>query len=144
MILDYLKEIDILVLKKMFSICKNNNDCYPSPVQGKILSYLYNNRDKEIYQKDLENLLHCSKVSLSEMLNKLETSGDIERVQGNLDKRKKRIILTEKSKIKLEVFTKYLIEVEELLLKDFSKKEKENLEYLLSKVRENLKEDKDV
>ena len=62
--------------------------------QGWLIGYLYNNRDKELYQRDLEEKLHLAKSSIATILQTLEQSGYIRRETPPHDARQKKIVLT--------------------------------------------------
>lgn len=68
-----------------------------TPIQGRILIALYNN--KEMYcQKKIEEFVPCNKSTLSNILKTMEKNGLIKRIGDGDDSRKKNIILTTKAK----------------------------------------------
>ena len=58
-ILESLRELNILIKRKLFLILKENgiNEA-PNPLQVSIFMYLYNNKNKEVSQADLVKELH--------------------------------------------------------------------------------------
>lgn len=65
--------------------------------QGRLISYLCENSDRIIFQKDIENHFNTRRSTVSVTLTALEKSGYIKRVSVNTDARLKRIIATEKA-----------------------------------------------
>ncbi len=67
---------------------------YLTVSHGWIIGYLYRNRDKEIFQKDLEVKMHLAKSSITAILQAMEKNGFIQRVPVERDARLKKIVLT--------------------------------------------------
>lgn len=65
--------------------------------QGRLISYLCENSDRIIFQKDIENHFNTRRSTVSVTLTTLEKSGYIKRVSVNRDARLKRIVATEKA-----------------------------------------------
>lgn len=87
-----LREVDILIKKMIFKHSKDKDiGDFPSPLQERIMIYLVDNKDSIIYQKDLERELNVSKVTISEVLNKMEKNGVIIRESSEVDGRNKKI-----------------------------------------------------
>lgn len=63
---------------------------------GRILGHLFHNRDKVIYQRDLEETFGLARSTVANMVKELEQQGYITRETDNADARFKRVILTEK------------------------------------------------
>ncbi len=61
---------------------------------GWLIGYLDDNRDKVIYQRDLEDQLHLAKSSIATILQTLEQAGYIRRETPPHDARQKQVILT--------------------------------------------------
>lgn len=64
--------------------------------QGRLLHYISLKKDGSIRQKDIENEFKIRGSSATEMLQKLEKNGFIERIEDKEDKRSKTIHITEK------------------------------------------------
>ena len=88
-----IQSLNNCVKKKLFSLKKEDDNICPKPLQGAIINYLYENKKKDIYQKDLEIAFNISKAAISDVLNTMEKNEMIERVQSDLDARYKKIIL---------------------------------------------------
>lgn len=61
---------------------------------GWVIGYLYDNRDKSVYQRDIEKQFSVSRPTMTEILKLMEKNGLIERVRDESDARLKRIELT--------------------------------------------------
>lgn len=135
-----LKKLDIEIARRLFSISKENKiEDAPSPLQSRILKYLVKNKDKEIYQKDLEDIFQISKATVSSVLFTMENNKIIQRVVSSNDARSKRIELTEKSK---EVYKNMQIVIEKLnkeLEKGLSDEEINTFYNILDKLYKNIK-----
>lgn len=79
-------------------------------VNGWAIGYLYDNRDKDIFQKDFENKFSIRPSTASNILKTMEQKGFIERVSVESDARLKKIVLTDKA---IEIHKKVIIEIED-------------------------------
>ena len=82
----FLKQIEIEKLSK------------PTPTQMQIMDYFLDNNKKEIFQKDLEDILHLRRATVSGVLQTMEKNKLIQRVTDEEDTRIKKIILNKKAK----------------------------------------------
>ena len=69
-----------------------NNDL--TNIQIAILCYIDRNKNKEIYQKDIENFLKIRRSTTTEILNTMERKYLITRTENIKDKRKKIITIS--------------------------------------------------
>ena len=65
--------------------------------EGTVIDYINHNKDISIYQKNIEQVLMIRRSTVTELLNKMERKGLIERQSVAIDKRLKRIVLTDKA-----------------------------------------------
>ena len=65
-------------------------------VQGFVIGYLYSNRNRDIFQRDLEKQFNLRRSSITSVLNNLEKKAYIRREEVNNDKRLKKVVLTAK------------------------------------------------
>lgn len=80
--------------------------------QGKALYYLFKHSEKDLFVKDIEQALHISKSVASNLVKRMEKNGLIRLQTSSVDKRYKRLVLTEEGLSKigpLEEFHKDLI-----------------------------------
>ena len=109
-----IKVIDNMISRQIISL-KHKCPLHITPVQVRILSYINEQNQKEIYQKDLENIFNMRRSTVSGILKNMEKNNLIKRIDSPKDARIKQIILTDYSKdiskhmkIKREEFDKKL------------------------------------
>ena len=68
-----------------------------SGTEGKIIHYLFENRDKTDYQKNIESVFGLRASTATQVIASLEKAGLIRRVTSAADGRYKEIVLTEKA-----------------------------------------------
>ncbi|GEM_PF-4009466 len=95
-VLKELKELDHLIKGSMFKDKKMEKK-KPSLSALQIARYLNQNIDKAVYQKDIAEAVGLKKSTITECLDEMEKDKMIERIPDESDKRKNRIILTEKA-----------------------------------------------
>lgn len=66
-------------------------------VHGWAINYFYENRDRDIFQKDFEEKFSIRRSTASNMLKLMEKDGYIKRVSVENDARLKKIVLTNKA-----------------------------------------------
>lgn len=107
-------------------------------MHGWVLGFLYDNRDRDIFQKDLENIIETRKSSITNMLQTMEQNGLIVRQSVDKDARLKKIVLTQKG-IDLQSRIKYTLNnFEENLIEGISNEEVEVFYKVLEKINKNL------
>jgi len=89
------KEMFILTnkLKRLLDKKHSINGLYAG--QSRILTYLYHKKDEVTYQKDLEQAFQIRGGTVTGMIDVLVNNGYIQRIESELDRRKRRIILTD-------------------------------------------------
>lgn len=108
---------------------------------GYIIGYIYENRDRDVFQRDIEKEFNLRGSTVTNMLNLMEKNGLIERKSVDGDRRLKKIALTDKA-----------IEIQQLVINDFEKLEKtiskgidekdaEVFFSVLDKINSNIKEE---
>jgi len=107
-----------------------------NPAQGRILFALWKRDDVPITELARETLLH--KSTLTKMLDHLEASGHIQRVQPPEDRRATNIRLTEKNRRLKAKYDAVSNEMRAIYYRGFSEEEVAWLGDLLGRVLENL------
>lgn len=105
---------------------------------GRALRYFYQNRDKDIFQKDFEKEFDIRRSTASNILSLMEKNGLIERKSVSRDARLKKIILTKKA---LELHHKVdeaFIKMEEDISEGITDEEKEVLLKIIEKINTNI------
>lgn len=89
-------------------------------------------------QKDLASFVGIKYSSMSERLDKLEKNGYIERAIDEDNLKFKRIFITKEGKLAAVQCKRILREIEDILFKGFTKKDKNQFEEYLEKMISNL------
>ena len=77
-VISEIKNLNNCMVKKLFTLGKKEDERFhPRPLQVEIITYLIENKDKTIYQKDIEEKLKISKAAVSDVLNSMEGRGII-------------------------------------------------------------------
>lgn len=132
-----IKLLDNLIGRKLIQNEKDKKKL--SHVQVSIIKYLFENREKTIYQNDLESFLNVRRSTISGILKTLEKRNFIKRVDSKKDARKKEILLTDYSYQKSKIMKKKVTEFETLLTKNISYEELNIFFNVIDKIKENLK-----
>lgn len=115
----------------------------PKGVNGWAIHYFYDNRDKQIFQRDFESRFSIRRSTASNILKTMEQNGFIQRVSVENDARLKQIILTEKA-IKIhEEIMKDIERREALLRKGFTEAEIEQFVDMIDRLIINLEDKND-
>ena len=108
-----------------------------TPVQSHIVGYLYHNRERALYQRDVEAEFSIGRATASKLLTAMERNGLIRRSAVAGDARLKRLELTDKALAHMEQIRLGLNQLEEHVTRDLTEEEKETLIRLLQKVEHN-------
>ncbi len=145
MVINYLRELDISIKKKMFFYGKKAHITNsPSPLQVRIFMYLYNHSDSLVSPTDLVKELKVSKVAISEALTKMENNGNITIKESKQDGRKKVLTYSEQGRKTMEAMLSSLNNLNNELTKGIGEHDLETFINVLQKMKENLEEEKDV
>ena len=123
-------------------IC-NNKDLFcgdPSATQMIIMNYILNHQNEDIYQKDLEEVLHLRRATVSGVLQTMEKHELVERVLCDNDVRCKKIILKEKAKKMFDVKKIDFFKLEEVIKKGLSDEEIEIFCHIIESMQNNINE----
>lgn len=142
-VLRKIKELEHLTAKKVImnnSDFENNIESLPapSPTQMQIMEYILANSDKEIYQKDLENILGIKRATVSGVLQTMEKNGLIERIIDENDTRTKKIILKKETREIFEKRKKIFISLEKKMTENISDDELQFFFKIIDKMEKNL------
>lgn len=141
------KSVGILlkcINKEIASIINKELEIYGiTLMQNEVLHYIYfKEKSQDINQKDIEKFFNCSNPTVTGILNRLQAKNLVSREPKKEDARYKIIKLTnEGRKIVEDGHQEKAIQMEQRLKKNLSVSESEQLEDLLVKVLEGLKEE---
>lgn len=110
-----------------------------SATNGYILFYLNENKDKDIFQKDLEGYFSITRSTASKVISLMESKGLLTRGGVSGDARLKKLALTEKGEEMLTVLINNRKRMEARLTNGFSEQEIAQLHDYLRRMKENLK-----
>ena len=115
----------------------NGVECGSTP-QGWLMNYLYDHREDDVFQRDIERCFHLRRSSVTGILQNMERSGFIVREAVESDARLKRIRLTERGIAQHEAITAGIEQSERDLTAGFTPEEIEKLHELLLRMKQNL------
>lgn len=95
-------------------------------------------RHDGMIQSDLADMLDLGKAALGGLIDRLETTGLIERRPDDVDRRVKRVFVTPKGAQLVKQMLVKSNEMSELILKDLDTTQRQQLADLLSHVKKNL------
>ena len=106
-----------------------------SGMYGWLIGFIYENRDKDIYQRDLQQQFSVRRSTMTGILQAMEKDGMIVRRPVEWDARLKKIELTEKAVERQEKFQKNIAKVEARLSSGLTPEEKQTFIALCEKIR---------
>lgn len=110
-----------------------------SMANGHVLFYLYENRNRDIFQKDFEEDFEITRSTASKILSLMETKGLVERSAVEGDARLKKITMTEKGEEMRHKIIAGKKRIEKQLIGGFSQEELDQLSEYLQRMKENVK-----
>lgn len=111
---------------------------------GWIIAFLSCNKDKDIFQKDVEREFDVTRSTASKVIDLMEQKGLVRRERVSCDARLKKLVLTEEAESISKLFENDIGRLEETLTKGFTDEEKEILCDFIVRMKTNLeKEEKE-
>lgn len=107
-------------------------------MHGWIMRYLYENREKEIYQKDIEKHFSIGRSTVTSIIQLMEKKGFIERQAVQSDARLKKVLLTEKGEKTHETIEALIIQLNQNMMEGIEPEELQTFLEVLSKIRQNI------
>ena len=114
-----------------------------SAINGRIISYIYRNHDRDVFARDLENDLMVTRSTVSKVTDTMIAKGLIERVAVEHDARLKKLVLTEKAEEYAQCICEEIESFEKMMLDGFSKEEKKQLFSYIDRMKENVEKNID-
>ena len=106
-----------------------------------IIGYLAKHGERDIFQKDLEEVFSVRRSTMSAIILRMEKKGFLIRESVACDARLKKLVLTEKGRQIHEMIESRIADTEEKLSSGLSEEEKKTLCFLLEKLRRTLEPD---
>lgn len=118
--------IEVRKLSHLIKRCAMKSDAHRkvdklTGVHGWIIGYLYENRNKDIYQRDLEENFNIRRSSVSNVLGLMEQNGLIERLPVERDARLKKVVLTPRAVELHKMVDEDITELEAAIIEDVPK-----------------------
>ena len=124
--------------KSRESIEQRVKDMDISPQQGRMISYIVQNEDKGLIQKDLAEVFQRRGASITSMLQGLEKKGYIERRIPENNERQKNIFVLPKGKALVDETNEAFYAAEKELVHALNEDEVQQLTELLRKIYRSL------
>ena len=116
-------------------------ECKPNKgVRGWAIDYFYENRDRDIFQKDFEEKFSIRRSTASNILKLMEKNGFITRESVESDARLKKIVLTEKAVRVHNSIAEDIEKREKKLTKGLTDEEIEAFFSIVQKLKTNIEE----
>ena len=110
-------------------------------MHGYLLRYLYENQERDVFQRDIKKAFSISRSSVTVTLQLMEKNGLIRRESVAQDARLKRIVLTQKARDLHRQIEADILAFESNLARGISEEEQEVFLRVAKKMQENLRED---
>lgn len=110
-------------------------------MHGYLLRYLYENQERDVFQRDIEKAFSISRSMVTVTLQLMEKNGLIRRESVAQDARLKRIVLTQKARDLHRQIEADIMAFESDLARGISEEEQEVFLRVAKKMQENLRED---
>jgi len=102
------------------------------------IGHLALNRDRDIFQRDIEKRFSITRSTASKVLTRMEQKGLIMRQSVDYDQRLKKIVLTDKALALHEAIIRELDNMEADLLRGFSEEEIDQLYNFIARLKKNI------
>ncbi|SHN75372.1 MarR family winged helix-turn-helix transcriptional regulator [Desulfitobacterium chlororespirans] len=103
-----------------------------------IIAYLAENRDKDIFQKDIEEMFTVNRSTTSKVLKLMEQKELIERRSVPDDARLKKLVLTPKALALHQSIVEDIDSLEAMLIQGFTEEEIQQFNAYIERMKENL------
>ena len=110
--------------------------------QLQIMGYIFEHKNKDVCQKDLESYLGLKKASITGALDSLEEKGLIVRVTSEEDRRKNFVRFSEEQENHIKAKFARIRKLNKVLVRDIPEEDVEHFLGILEKMHSNLKEAK--
>ena len=137
-----IKSLEKMLVRELInnSDIKDKENLLPTPTQCQIIEYILNNKNKDIYQKDLEKVLNLRRATVSGVLHTMEKNGLIKRVTDEYwSKFTGKKWVNEKIPERFNEYSKKIKKIENNIIKDISDKDLEIFLKVISQMKESIK-----
>ena len=137
-----IRSIDNMLMRKAMAMSdeESGKNGMMSVMQGWIMGYLYDHKEEEIFQRDIEAQFYIARSTVTCLVKQMEQKGYIARVAVERDCRLKRLCLLEKGEEIHKRFLQNIEKVEEEIREGVSEEELQTFLKVAVKIRNNLEE----
>ena len=139
-ILTEIKKIQLKTTKCLFTEKGLKNERNISNTQQTIIEYMLENKDKDIYQNDLEKDLNLSRATVSSVLKTMERNKMIRRTVSKRDTRTRKIVLKDYAITAYNKSKDNRNDIIDIATKDIKKEDLDTFKDVLEKMNTNLEE----
>lgn len=133
-----IRNISNLLKRRIKEIVKKNHEYNVTDIHILLTRYLMENKDKEIFQKDIEEEFCIRRSTVTGILNLMEKNEMIKRERVDYDARLKKIVLTEKAKKINQNIYQQILGMEEVIFKGLTEEEIKTFREILEKIKSNI------
>ena len=133
-----IKKIDNLFKKRIANLAKKRGIEDITMMHSLIVHYLYENKGREVYQKDVEKVLNANRSTITNLMKDLEKREYIIRKSVPSDARLKKLELTEKGEQLHQIFAVAIAETEQNMESALTIEEKAQFIQLSRKIENQL------
>lgn len=133
--------LDNAIKKKIDNKLKSDGLDEATMTNGWVLKYLYDNRDKEVYQKDIEKHFNIGRSTVTGILKLMEQKELVNRISVENDARLKRVILLPKGEEVHLMISNAICATNAQIVEDITTEELETLFGILNKIHTNIKKE---
>lgn len=133
-----IKSLEKLIARIVIGSLPDVKKVQITPTQMQIIAYILENSNKDIYQKDLEEVLGLRRATVSGVLYTMEKNHLIKRSTSMNDARVKKIVLNDEAKVMFLKGEEKIKKLEELMIRDLSEVELEMFSKIIDKMKDNI------
>ena len=133
-----IRRLDLMMARNLEAHVKEKGIEEVPMGHGWCMRYLYENREKDIYQKDLEKQFGLCRSSVTNTIQVMEKKGFLKREAVEQDARLKKVLLTEKGIHTHKTMESLIDQLNEKTLQGITEEELENFFHVIDKLGENL------
>lgn len=133
-----IKAINHVMQRKMLASATDKGVDKITVMHGWIIGYLFENKDKDVFQKDIESKFAISRSTVTNILKLMEKKGYIRRISVESDARLKKLILTDKGAEINSVLRQTIADNETRFNSVLTDEERKMFIYLVRKLRKGL------
>ena len=133
-----MRRVNNLISRRVNYYSRQNGVEDVTVMHGWILAYLYNSRDREVFQRDIERAFSITRSTVTNILQLMEKKGYIRRVSVPQDARLKRLILTDAGAEAHQQIMRSLRQTDQYISGLLTAEENAELLRLLNKLRAGL------